>query len=311
MGLMSRRTVLTAGAAGIAAMASQGGALAAPLGLPVGLELYPLNAELAKDFEGTLQKVAQIGYREVELPTFYGHKPSELKAILSKVGLNSISGGVLPNPLAPGMPSLETHVDELCRDFNELGLTYMVSLLPPTPKEKWTPEAAAQPNPMDWVFSKYTTDDWRRAAEFLNAAGEKVKAHGLQLLHHNHDMEFSRVGEGVGYDVLLKETDPSVVNFELDCAFPTARGYDAAEYIRKHATRIKLLHIKDIARREETRFKIQTVAVGAGIVDWKPIFQAAKAAKIRQYYVEMEPPFQKPILESLKDSYDYVSKLKV
>jgi sugar phosphate isomerase/epimerase len=300
----------TAGAAWLATT-SAGAAAAGPLGLPVGLELYPLNEALAKDFEGTLHKVAEIGYREVELPSFYGRTPTQLRTALSASGLGCISAGVLPNPLAPGMPSLETDADRIFDGLNHLGVTYAVCLLPPIPQAMRTPQALQQPDPYTLMFSRFSAPTWREAADFLNRAGARAKRHGLQLAYHNHDMEFVRRDGPLGYDILLEATDPALVKFEMDCAFVAARGYDPAHYLRKHPTRIALLHIKDIERRVPVGTDPQSVAVGAGVIDWPAVFTAAKAAGIRRYYVEMDPPFRQPVLQSLRESFDYLQALKV
>lgn len=302
---------MTAG--GIAALASTAAArpTGGPLGLPVGLELYPLNDALSRDFDGTLAKVAEIGYRRVELPSFYGRTPDQLRASLHAAGLDCISAGALPNPFAPGMPCLETHAEQIFAVFAALGLTYAVCLLPPIPKAMRTEEALKRPDPFTTLYTEFTPDTWRQAAQFLNDMGARAKKAGLQLAYHNHDMEFAVRDGRIGYDVLLAETDPDLVTFEMDCAFVAARGFDPARYINAHPARIALLHIKDIVKRVAGPGDPQTVAVGRGIIDWAAVFKAAKGAHVMQYFVEMDPPFQQPIFQSLRESYDYLVGLKV
>lgn len=294
----------------MAMLGAYGGHVGArPLGLPVGLQLYPLNAELEADFDGTLRKIAEIGYRVVELPSFYGRAPKDLKRSLKSAGLDCISVGVLPTPLIPGLMDLETRAEEIFGASRELGLEYVVCLIPPLLEGRWTADRFREPDPFGSVLSSYTAADWREAGKFLNKVGGQAKKAGLRLAFHNHGWEFQKVGESTGFDLLMESTDPAVVEFEMDCAFVAARGFNPAQYLTKYADRISLLHIKDVASLSNT--SVQTVAVGDGIIDWSQVFRSARVAGIRQYFVELEPPFIQPVFETLRKSYRYVDGLDI
>ncbi len=302
---LSRREMMAAAPAGTAtpgADASQGASGKSGQGIQwqPGLELYPLGEELEKDFDGTLRKVAEMGYRHVELPTFYNRAAKELKQSLSSAGLSCISAGALPNPFLSPMPSLQTHADQIFDAHNELGVTYVVCLLPPLPARK-------RAGPFERVFETFTSADWSEAAQFLNEVGRKARNQGLRLAHHNHHFELLPVDGTTGFEIMMKETDPAYVEFEMDCAFVAAMGFDPAEKLRRHKDRIPLLHLKDIEARKVADKALQTVAVGQGIIDWKPVFEEMKKSNVRQYYVELEPPFTKPVLQSLEESYRYVT----
>ncbi|HWM65130.1 MAG TPA: sugar phosphate isomerase/epimerase [Steroidobacteraceae bacterium] len=299
---LSRRDLLTMASAGALMLSRVNRAVSSSVDLvsmPVGLELYPLNEELAKDPEGTLRKVAEIGFRRVELPSLYGAKPEQIKQMLVKAGLDCISAGTLSNPLAPGMRSLETHAEEIFAEFRELGVTYIVNLLPPLPASK-------RAGPVESAYDTLTVADWHEAAAFLNEMGRKARAHGLRLAHHNHHYEFSPLERTTGFEILIRATDPAFVEFELDCAFVAAMGFDPAAMLRRHAARIALLHLKDIEARKVAGKPLQMVALGQGIINWPPVFRAMRRSNIKQYYIELEPPFKKPVFDSLTDSYRYL-----
>jgi len=265
-----------------------------------GLELYPLGAELVKDFDGTIGKVAAMGFREVEVPSFYGKTSTQVRAALQKAGLGCISAGALPNPLAPNMPSLETHADIIFDAFAKFGARYCVNLLPPLrPGTKIGGD----------TFDKMTADDWHVAAGLLNDLGTKAARHGLRFAYHNHFWEFLPQGDTNGFEILLRETDPRLVDFEMDCAFVAAMGGDPAKELRDHRARIKLLHIKDIQARKVRGKDLQTVAVGQGIIDWKPVFAEMRNSNIDQYFIELEPPFVKPVYTALEESLHFVTGL--
>lgn len=300
---LSRREVLVMAAAGAMSLGAGASRSAdAPvdlLNMPVGLELYPLLAELGKDPDGTLRKVAEIGFQRVELPGLSGAKPQDTRERLTQAGLSCISAGTLPNPVVPGMASLETQAERIFAEFRELGLTYIVNLLPPL-------AASRRSGPPMAAFDAMTVEHWREAAVFLNEMGRKARDHGLRLAHHNHHWEFAPVGQWSGFDILLRETDPAYVEFEMDCAWVAAMGVDPAETLQRHRDRIPLLHLKDIEARRVPGQLMQTVAVGQGIIDWRQVFSAMRGSRIKQYYIELDPPFKKPVFESLEDSYRYV-----
>lgn len=308
--LWSRRNALKlAVGSGVLVTSPRRGAYGAPLGLPIGVQLYPLSDDLDKDFDGTLRKVAEIGYTVVELPSFYGRKPADLRRSLDAAGLKCISGGVFANPMGPGEPSLETHAAQIFDDFRALGLTHAVCIMPPLPQRM----LAARPASVEEVFASFTADDWREAGAFLNEAGAEARKAGLQLVYHNHAWEFRPADGGeMGYDILAASMDTSLVQFELDCGWVASQGVDAAAYVRKYSQRITFLHIKDLARRPQSGERLRTVAVGKGMIDWPALFKAAQETPLLQYYVELEPPFDAPpAWQLLRESHDYLQGLKV
>lgn len=256
--------------------------LADPLGLPIGFQVFPVRQALAGDFAGTLKEFASAGYRSVEMcsPPGYvssGFGPlakmsaSEMKKIIHDAGMRCDSCHY-------GSREFRENLDERIAFAKDLGLKQMILSSFGLPKTA-------------------TLDDWRKAADDLNKAGEKIKRAGIQCGFHNHHGEFQQLGGVLIYDELLKWLDPTLVKMQFQVAVVNI-GYEAAAYMEKYPGRFISLHLADWSTAEK-----KTVAIGKGVVDWKKLFQAAKKGGVKNYYVEMnkeEMLASSPYLHSLK-----------
>lgn len=299
MGSASRRRFLgVVGSAIAGAGASNWGmgrARADPLGLPIGLQLYTVQAEIGKDFEGTIRQVSAIGYREVECGlTLGGRNAPELRSILASLGLGWKSAHC-------NGAEIQADLAKTIDQAHQAGLRYIICAFP------------VVPTGFQAVLKGMTLDDWKANAEIFNKAGEQTKQAGIQFGFHNHNIEFRKLGDTTGYDVLLRESDPALVKFQLDCGWMASAGYDPVEYLTKYPGRYAMLHVKDLKPQAipNTALKMVGTEIGSGIIDWRRLFRAAKTAGISGYYVEQEAPFANSPLESAKISYDYLHKLDV
>ena len=198
-----------------------------PLGLPIGLELYTVNAELDKDYEGTLKKIAEVGYTEIEAGVSPKRSAADAKKSFDAAGLKCHSIHI-------GMGGIE----EAIPYAKELGAKYVISSVtfPTTPKPG--PDGKIDMKALFAQLSSFTLDDYKLIAARCNDMGKTAKAAGLQFGYHNHNFEFKpQPGGGYGYDVILKNTNPELVTFELDCGWMAAAGHDPAEYLTKHSNR--------------------------------------------------------------------------
>jgi len=148
-----------------------------------------------------------------------------------------------------------------------------------------------------------TADDFKLVADKLNKAGEIGKAAGLKLGYHNHDFEFKPVGGVVLYDVLLKETDPALVDFELDLYWAVRAGLDPIKLIEAHPRRFTMWHIKDMDKAQPEH----NTEVGAGSIDFKKIFQHAKTSGLKHIFMEQEY-FAIDAYQSITQSAAYMKK---
>ncbi len=144
--------------------------------------------------------------------------------------------------------------------------------------------------------------------------GAKVKAAGMRFGYHNHIAEFHKLDGVAPYDELLRLTDPALVTFEMDCGWVTVGGGDPIDYLRQHAARISMLHVKDFKPATTQPASLsdapQAAELGRGTVPLRGIFQAADKANIKHYFVEQEA-FNLPPYESLKVDADYMKDLSV
>lgn len=307
MNELSRRDFMlsTVGVAASAVLSPSSNAFAKPPKTEFGVQLYTVQSELAKDPEGTLRKIADIGYRTVE---FRGDQSKALAPIIERVGLSCRS-------LHYGMPQLQSQLDQVIEDAQRVRARFVVCAA------AWVADMSrlaslAKEGDMTKAYmalaKTFSLDDWHWNIEQLNAIGAKVKKAGLQLAYHNHGFEFKKFDGKSAFDEMLAMTDPASVAFELDCGWAANAGQDPADYLRHYPQRIHLLHIKDIARvkPDNTDFDIASTAIGRGVIDWRRVLDAATAAGVAGYFVEHEPPFSMPPLEQLKVSYDYLSILE-
>jgi sugar phosphate isomerase/epimerase len=269
--------------------------MANPLGLPVGLQLYSVRDLLPKDYEGTLQQLGAMGYREVEAAGFFGHSSSEVKQAMVRVGLSCVSAHY---PLKDLLPK----VDEVIRFGKDLGLKYIVCASPWLKDPSSVKDAGSRA-----ARDAMTLDDWRWNAEQFNRIGERVNAAGIGFAYHNHTAEFRAEKGVVFYDELLRATDPAKVTFEMDCGWVVVGGKNPADYLARYPTRFSMLHVKDFKMSGWTAGSEAppSTEMGRGTIDYHPIFEAAKKAHIAHAFVEQEE-FDMPAMEALKIDADYM-----
>ena len=286
MSLTSRRTFLKASAAAAAATTAAARRLsAAPLTLPIGLQLYSVRNLLPKDFDGTLHQLAAAGYVEMEAAGYFGRTAVEFRHAIDQAGLRLVGTHYGMNVLLP-------HLDENIEFAHTLGVSYIVC---PSPMRK-DPAARGELN----------LDDWRWVAGELNRIGEKVKAAGMTFAYHNHGPEFGSENGVVFYDELLRLTDPKLVVFEMDLGWVFAAGRNPIDYLSKTPERFPLLHVKDMKKNAKGEF--ESTVLGRGLMDYKQILRAATGVK--HYFIEQEE-FEIPVMEALKLDADYMRKLSL
>lgn len=249
--------------------------------LPVGLQLYTVRDEVATDFAQALRRVADIGYRVVELAGFHGKTAPEVKSLLDDNEL-SVAGSHV------GLDRLESDLDAVITENHTVGNHYVVC---PSLPQKRREDLAG----------------YRGIAASFNKIGAALKSADLQLAYHNHAFEFDKLGgEVYAYDVLMGETDPSLVQIEMDTFWVQKGGEEPAAYLRKYAGRVPLIHLKDMTPAPEETF----AEVGEGTMDIAALFQAAEIAGGKYYIVEQDK-CQRPAMESALISYNNLAKMGI
>jgi len=256
----------------------------------IGVQLYTVRDLMKEDFDGTIAKVAEVGYKEVEFAGYFGRTGKEVRAALDKNGLRAPSTHVQYDELDDKFPSvIETS--------KEIGLEYIIC--------PWIPEELRK-----------SPDIWKQASEKFNKCGEQAKQAGLEFGYHNHWFEFLPANGVLPYDVLLKQCDPKLVIMEMDLAWISTTGTDPLKYFNKYPGRFPLVHVKDVKTMPKITSggsqnfgdTVDLAAVGSGVIDWKRIFAQSDKAGIKHYIVEHDHPKQ-PI-ENITESYNYLEKLR-
>jgi len=242
----------------------------------IGLELYTVRDLMKNDFEGTLAKVAEIGYQEVEFAGLFDHTPKEVRTMLDRHGLTAPASHV-PYKL------LDTEWPKTLEDAHVIGQNFIVC---PFIDEKLRSEPGG----------------WKRVGETFNRAGEASKRASIQFGYHNHNFEFKPENGKLPYDILLADTDPNLVKMEMDLFWITKGGQDPLKYFDRYPGRFPLVHVKDMKKDGEM------TEVGSGSIDFKRIFAQSEKAGIQHYFVEHDQP--KAPLDSSKTSFEYLERLR-
>ena len=205
-------------------------------------------------------------------------------------------------------PDLQAGLQQRIDYAKAIGCEYLVCSFP------WTADSRFREQPGKAVLSLASginLDDWKWNADQLNRIAVEAAKSGLRVGYHNHNMEFRSYDGVVAYDELLRLTDPALVTMEMDIAWVVTAGADPVKYLKKHGDRISLLHVKEVRKDMQTmvdRVQAQTTEVGSGKIDWKHTFKAMEPGRIKHYFVEQEN-FERPPLEAVKVSFDYLKTL--
>lgn len=260
----------------------------------IGLQLYTVRDAMQQDPDGTLAKVAQIGYNSVEGATytgtekFYGMDAKTFAGVLKQHNLIMPSSHYrLGQEKTNGADTQGTMLhdwDRAVDDAAAVGVKYMVCAY--LSEEE-----------------RGDIDHYKQLAEQFNKAGERCKKANIQFCYHNHDFEFAAQNAQLPYDVLLNNTDKDFVKMELDLYWVTKAGHDPIKLFNQHPGRFPLWHVKDMDNTSKHDF----TEVGNGVIDFKKIFANADKAGLKYFFVEQDKCPGSPF-DSITKSYNYIKK---
>ena len=277
---MDRRTFVGAlSAVGAASVLPTGGNLFAEEKLEkIGVQLYTVRDRMKSGVEKTLADVAAIGYQEVEFAGYFNRPPRAIKQLLDRNGLKAPSAHI-------GIDLLRGPWNRTLDESAEIGHKYLV---------------------VAWLDGKdrESLAAIKKTAELFNKAAEDAKRYKIKLAYHNHDFEFKEVEGRRLYDVLLEDTDPRLVQMEMDLYWIIKGGGDPAAYFARWPERFPLVHVKDAGPAPDYAM----TEVGKGVIKWGEIFARRKAAGIKHFFVEHDNP--KDPMQSIATSYRYLRALR-
>ena len=268
------------------------------MSLPVAVQVYSVRDDAKADLRATLEKIRDMGYDGVEFAGLYGNSPADIKAMLDEIGLTAVSAHV---PFA----DLRRDAKGVIADYVTLGCKWIA-----------VPYLDKEDRPGSGDFDKTIAD--------IEAIGKEAKAQGIQLLYHNHDFEFVKVGQEYALDILYSSISADYLQTELDTCWVKVGGEDPAQYIMKYANRSPLVHLKDFkgsksenmygligkSDKAETSSTFELRPVGFGVQEWPSILEASEKAGAQWVIVEQDSATMgKSALESLKFARDYLKIL--
>ena len=254
---------------------------------PIGLQLYSLRAEFTRNVPASLEKVRGYGIRNVELAGTYNLLPDKFKTMLDANGLKPVSGHF-------PYERYRDDVESVARDAKALGLRYV--------GVAWIPHKA-----------DFNEKECREAIAVFNRAGAALTKHGLKFFYHAHGYEFQPHGQGTLLDLMMAETNPQHVRYEMDVFWIVFPGQDPVKLLQKYGKRWELMHLKDMKKGLQTGVLTghtdvtNDVALGTGQMDWPAILKAAKQAGVKQYFIEDESP---TAAEQIPQTLRYLEQVK-
>jgi sugar phosphate isomerase/epimerase len=254
----------------------------------IGLQLYSLREQFAVDVAKTLDQVRDFGIKHVETHSTYGLTPEKFRAELDRRGLKAIAGHF-------SYERCRDETEAVAREAKVLGLQYV---------------GAA------WIPHKDPFDEktCREAITVFNRVGEVLAKHGLKFFYHTHGYEFLPHGKGTFFDLMMAETKPQFVHFEIDVFWVVHPGHDPVKLLEKYGSRFQLMHVKDMKRGTPTGLftghsdVTNNVVLGTGVVDWVGVMKAGQKADVKWYFIEDESPVS---VQQIPRSISYLEKLKL
>lgn len=253
----------------------------------IGIQVYTLRDLMAKDLVGTLQKVADIGYKNIELfgygeGKYFGKSIAEMRKITDDLGLKVVSAHYLSGQGSNAWGTPVNQWEKAVEDAAKMGQKYMtVAFLLPDERK--------------------SLSDYKKVADLLNKAGEVTAKYGITMAYHNHDFEFIPLEGQVPMDVLLKNTQADLVKFELDIYWIKKAGLDPIQFFKQNKGRVPLWHVKDM-EKESGDF----APVGDGVIDWMAIFKEEKTAGLTHFFVEQDNHKYGTPLENIEKSLKWL-----
>lgn len=245
-----------------------------------GIQLYTVRNEMLADARGTLKQLAALGIKQIESAGsqkgyYYGLTAKEMKQVCSDLGMTLRSGHV----------NIDNKWQQTMNEAAESGQEYLIcSSLPGRGQ---------------------TIDNYKKASETFNKAGEECQKLHLKFGYHNHDYEFEQQNGQVLYDVLMDNTDPKLVYMELDLGWVVASGKDPFDYFKRYNGRFPLWHLKDMDLQKK-----QSTEFGKGGLDIEKILQHREQSGLKYFFIEQEEYANNP-MDSMKHNMQFIEKLKI
>ena len=250
-----------------------------------GLQLYTLRDDLPKDPKGILKQVASYGYKQVESfegskGMFWGMTNKDFKAYMDELGMTIVSSHC----------DWTKDLDRKAAQAGEIGMKYLIS---------------------PYIGPQKTADDYKKFAERFNAAGDICKKNGLRFAYHNHGYTFVNVDGQMPQDILMQNTNPDTVDYQMDIYWVVTPGADPIAWLQKYPNRFRLCHVKDRIKNAPSGEEDASTDVGTGSIDFSKVLKVAKENGMQYYIVEQERYDNSTPLKSAQAGANYLKQLTI
>ncbi len=248
-----------------------------------GLQLWSVRDDMAKDPKGVLKQLASFGYKQIESfegeqGMFWGMTNTEFRKYMDDLGMSAIASHCI----------ISQNFEKKAEQAAEIGLRYLIC---------------------PWMGPQKTMDDWKKIADNFNSLGETCKKYGLRFAYHNHAYSFYNTEGQTPQDFLMANTDPELVDFEMDIYWVATAGQSAVEYLQKYPNRFRLGHVKDRSKTVADDVADASCDLGTGALDYSKILKAAQDAGMQYFIVEQELWEGSTPMKSAQANAAYMSKL--
>ncbi len=250
-----------------------------------GLQLYTLRDDLPKDPKGVLKQVASFGYKQIESfegkdGMFWGMSNTDFKKYMDDLGMVIVSSHC----------DINKDFEKKAADAAAIGMKYLIC---------------------PWLGPQKKIDDFKKAADEFNKRGEICKKNGIRFAYHNHAYSFEPIDGQLGQDVMMNNTDPDLVDYEMDIYWVAAAGQDTEAWLKKYKNRFRLCHVKDRAKGATPADHDASVDLGTGSLDFSKLLKTASQNGMEYYIVEQEKYEGTTPLKSVEANAAYMKNLKI
>lgn len=250
-----------------------------------GLQLYTLRDVLPADPKGILKQVATMGYDQIESyegdqGMFWGMTNTDFKKYMDDLGMKIVSSHC----------NIDQEFERKGNEAAEIGMSYLID---------------------PWVGPQKDIDTFKRVAEKFNERGNVCKKAGIRFGYHNHDYSFEPVNGQVPLDVMIQNTDPDLVDFEMDIYWVVTAGEDPIKWFEKYPGRFRLSHIKDRKKGIPLSVKDASCVAGKGEIDYHSILKAGQKNGLKYYIIEQEDYNGMSSIQAAKENADYLKKFRI
>jgi sugar phosphate isomerase/epimerase len=248
-----------------------------------GVQLWTLRDDMGKDPKSVLKQVASFGYKQIESfegqkGMFWGMTNKEFKIYMNELGMKIIASHC----------GIDKDFEKKAAEAGEIGMKYLIC---------------------PWKGPQKDIDAFKKFADEFNSKGEICKKNGLRFAYHNHDYSFVDMKGEMGQDILMKGTDPGLVDFELDMYWVATAGQDIEAWLKKYPNRFRLCHIKD--RMKNTKDSQASCELGAGSIDYTKILKTARQTGMKYFIVEQERYDGTTPLKAVEANAKYMKGLNI